>query len=192
MLNKILLQIAKDSILSKFDVNYAPKRDDVVKNHPFLLEKRATFVTLHYDKNLRGCIGSLIAHRTLFDDISSNAISAAFKDTRFMPLEERELSHLTMEVSVLSIPKLLEYKDFNDLVSKIQVNTDGLILKHGGYHGTFLPQVWKQLSNPKIFLEHLSMKAGANPSIFNEHPQIYTYQVKAIEEKFDDIPSLQR
>lgn len=191
MVDKILLQIAKDSILSRFDKSYTPQRDEVVDGHPFLLEKRATFVTLHYDKNLRGCIGSLMAHRTLFDDVSSNAVSAAFKDTRFMPLEERELSHLTLEVSVLSIPKLLEYEDFDDLVGKIRVNEDGLILQHGGYRGTFLPQVWKQLPNPKIFLEHLSMKAGANPGIFNEHPQIYTYQVEAIEERFDDIPSLQ-
>lgn len=190
MLDPILLRIAKNSILGKFGDEYSLDKELLLHDYPYLGESGATFVTLHYNKDLRGCIGSIIAHKTLLQDIVSNAISAGFHDPRFNVLSRDELSHLTLEVSVLSQPKILEYGDFDDLVKKVRPHIDGLILKYGGYHGTFLPQVWKQLPAPKDFLEHLSMKAGSNPTIYAEHPDIYTYQVDAIEEKFDEIQPL--
>jgi len=190
MLDPILLRIAKTSILGEFDTSYVLNKEKLLSDYPYLGKSGATFVTLNYDTNLRGCIGSIIAHTTLLDDIVNNAVSAAFKDYRFNPLSSDELSHLTLEVSVLSEPKLLDYKDFDDLSTKIRPNVDGLILKHGVYQGTFLPQVWEQLPNTKLFLEHLSMKAGSNPAIYYEHPKIYTYQVEAIKENFDEILSL--
>ena len=84
-------------------------------------------------------------------------------------------------------PKILEYDNFDDLLTKIRPHIDGLILNDGVYRGTFLPQVWEQLPQPVQFLEQLSYKAGANPSIYKEHPAIYTYTVDAMQEKFDAI-----
>ena len=69
----------------------------------------AVFVTLKYNNELRGCIGSIIAHRTLFDDLTYNAVSAGFYDPRFSALRQEELSSLSIEVSLLSEPKILEY-----------------------------------------------------------------------------------
>lgn len=188
--DKILLQIAKSAILKKFDSSYEFDVDTLLQKYTFLNQKGAAFVTLKYDNNLRGCIGSIIAHRTLFEDVVYNALSSAFGDNRFMPLEAKELSHIWLEVSVLSEPEVLEYKDFDDLVKKVRPHVDGLILKHGAFQGTFLPQVWDELSNPKEFLEHLSLKAGASPSIYLEHPAIYRYGVDAIEESFEKIEKL--
>ena len=190
MLDPILLRIAKSSILSKFDDEIMIEKNKLLSEYKFLNNYGAAFVTLHYDNQLRGCIGSIVAHTSLLEDIIRNASSAAFHDPRFNSLTKDEFSHLNLEVSVLSQPKLLEYNDFNDLSEKIRPNIDGLILKHGANQGTFLPQVWEQLPNPKNFLEHLSMKAGSNPSIYDNHPQIYTYQVEAMEKKFDDIQEL--
>lgn len=190
MLDSILLRIAKKSIISHFDSDIKIDKGVLFKTHPFLNKNGASFVTLHHDKSLRGCIGSIIPHRTLLDDVINNAYSSAFKDTRFNPLQKEEFSDLSIEVSVLSEPEILEYSDFDDLVKKIQPNVDGLILKYGSYQGTFLPQVWEQLNDEKSFLEHLSMKAGANPTIYAKHPDIYRYQVEAIEEKFDNILEL--
>ena len=190
MLDPILLRIAKSSILSKFSDEIDIDKNKLLVEKPFLNTLGAAFVTLHYDNQLRGCIGSIIAHTNLLEDIIRNASSAAFHDPRFNSLTKDEFSHLTLEVSVLSEPKLLEYRDLDELSEKIRPNIDGLILKHGAYQGTFLPQVWEQLPSPKNFLEHLSMKAGSNPSIYNSHPEIYIYQVEAIEKKFDDIKEL--
>lgn len=187
MLDKVLLQIAKSAILDKFENNQTIDVDELLKKYPYLTKDGACFVTLKYERDLRGCIGSIIPHRTLYDDIVHNAVSAGFGDPRFNALNEDELSHLTLEVSVLSEPEILEYKDYDDLLKKVKPNVDGLILKHGVYSGTFLPQVWEQLPSPKQFLEHLSMKAGSYPSIYEEHPTIYRYSVDAIEESFDEV-----
>ena len=187
MLDSILLRIAKSAILSQFDDEPIIDKEKILNQYPYLKDDGAVFVTLKNEHDLRGCIGSLVAHRTLYDDITHNAVSAGFSDPRFESLTKDELSYLTLEVSVLSKPELLEYKDYDDLLHKVKPNIDGLILKHGVFNGTFLPQVWEQLPTPKLFLEHLSMKAGSYPSIFEEHPTIYRYSVDAIEERFDEI-----
>ena len=187
MLESVLLQIAKTAILSQLDKNYTLNKEDILDKFPYLSKKGAVFVTLKYDSDLRGCIGSIFPHRVLFDDIVYNAISAAFKDPRFNSLSIEELSHLNLEVSLLSVPKILEYEDYTDLLQKVKPNVDGLILQKESYQGTFLPQVWEQLPTPSLFLEHLSLKAGATPSIYNEHPKIYRYEVQNIEERFDEI-----
>ncbi|MFA6190742.1 MAG: AmmeMemoRadiSam system protein A [Sulfurimonas sp.] len=187
MLNNILLQIAKSAILSKFDGGSNLDRESLFHKYPFLKKHGAVFVTLNYDNQLRGCIGSIAPYRTLLDDVLHNAVSAAFGDPRFTPLSSRELENLTLEVSVLSEPTILEYKDYDDLLKKVKPFVDGLILKHGSYQGTFLPQVWEQLPRPEQFLEHLSMKAGANPSIYALHPTIYRYEVEHIKDNFKNI-----
>lgn len=190
MLDPILLRIAKSVILAKLDSEYDFDIDELLKQYPFLNQDAATFVTLKYDHQLRGCIGSIIARQTLLKDIVSNANSAGFNDPRFAPLSIDELSHLNVEVSVLTEPEIIEYEDYDDLLNKVRPNIDGLILKHSMYQGTFLPQVWEQLPTSKEFLEHLSMKAGSNPSIYSQHPTIYRYRVDAIEDEFDDIKAL--
>ncbi len=187
MLDTLLLRIAKTAILNKFDSKYKIDTEMLIREYPYLKENGAAFVTLHKDHELRGCIGSIVAHQNLLDDIINNALSAAFKDPRFSPLNLSELSHLELEVSVLTAPESVEYSDFNDLLTKVRPHIDGLILKHSIYQGTFLPQVWEELPSAKEFLEHLSYKAGANPSIYSEHPTIYRYTVDAIEERFDEI-----
>ncbi len=191
MIDPILLRIAKTAILSKFDDSYAVDKEKLLRQYPFLAQKGAAFVTLNKGQSLRGCIGSIIAHRPLIDDIVHNAESAAFNDPRFPPLEAEEIdTALMLEVSVLSEPQLIEYDDYEDLKKKIVPHKDGLILKYGQYQGTFLPQVWQQLPTPEQFLEHLSYKAGANPSIYSLHPDIYRYRVEHIRERWDAIQPL--
>jgi uncharacterized protein len=190
MLDVILLRIAKSAILSKLDDFYSFDEKKLLDDYPFLKQDGAAFVTLSHDHQLRGCIGSIVAYRTLLEDIIHNALSAAFRDPRFTPLSQNELDELTLEVSLLSEPEPLEYTDYDDLLRKVVPNVDGLILKHGSFQGTFLPQVWEQLPSAKQFLEHLSVKAGANPSIYEAHPSIYRYRVEHIEDKFINIQAL--
>lgn len=190
MIDAVLLQIAKHAILEEFSGAYDFDKEKLFEKYPFLKIDAATFVTLEYDHHLRGCIGSLVAHRSRFEDVFQNAKSAAFHDPRFHPLREKELSHINIEVSVLSKPEIIEYEDFDDLITKVEPELDGLIFKHKGYQGTFLPQVWRELKSPKIFLEHLSMKAGLSPLVYEEHPDIYRYRVQAINEDFENIPPL--
>lgn len=190
MLDNILLRIAKSAILSKLEDSYSFDKDRLLNDYPYLNKDGAAFVTLNHNHQLRGCIGSIVAYRTLLEDIIHNALSAAFRDPRFTPLSPNELEQLVLEVSILSEPEALKYKDYDDLLTKVEPGLDGLILKHGSFQGTFLPQVWEQLPTAKEFLDHLSVKAGANPSIYDDNPTIYRYRVEHIQDNFNEIQEL--
>jgi AmmeMemoRadiSam system protein A len=177
---KILLDIAKEAIKVKFK-NTTINKEELIKKYPELKEEGAVFVTLKEKGNLRGCIGSIIAHRPLIDDLIHNAQSAAFKDPRFIPLREEELNDIEIEVSLLTPYKELPYKDKEDLKKKIKPNIDGVILKYGSHQATFLPQVWEELPDFELFFAHLCQKAGLRANCLDYHPEIYIYQVEKIE-----------
>lgn len=176
------LDIAREAIASKFDGSVIDKHA-YLNQYPALGERKATFVTLTLKGQLRGCIGSLVAHRSLIEDLISNAQSAAFHDPRFMPLSSSEFADVEIEVSLLSEPVLVEYSDSSDLKSKIRVNEDGIILRYGNNQATFLPQVWEELHDFESFFTHLGLKAGLGSSPLHYHPEIYTYQVEKIKDR---------
>lgn len=142
------------------------------------------FVTLHKGEALRGCIGTLAGVESILASIKRQALNAAFHDHRFQPVTIDELGELHVEVSVLTEPQDFEYTDGNDLVARLRPEVDGVILKApGGVGATFLPQVWKQLPDPKAFLSHLCSKAGLAPTAWEtDGLEIQTYQVQYFEE----------
>ena len=126
----------------------------------------ATFVTLTREGKLRGCIGTLEAYQPLVQDVCEHAVAAALEDYRFPPVRPDEVSYLRVEISCLTSPQALAYKDPQDMVAKLRPGIDGVVLKHGISKATFLPQVWQQLPSPEEFLDHLCMKMGASPSLW--------------------------
>lgn len=179
-MKNILLDIAKNAILSQFDSNVKIDTMGLLNKYPFLHEPKATFVTLTFNGHLRGCIGSLIAHRTLLDDLIYNAKSAAFNDPRFPPLSKEEFSFVNLEISLLSTPLKVDYTDKEDLKNKIQQGVDGIILKSGYHQATFLPQVWESLPSFEEFFKALCQKAGLNGNCLDDKPTIFTYNVEKI------------
>ena len=152
-------------------------------SEPWLLEHRATFVTLKQGGELRGCIGSLQARQPLGADVESNARAAAFSDPRFTPLTASELERIEVEVSVLSSPVRVLFADHQDLVAQLRPGVDGLILAADERRGTFLPQVWEQLREPEAFLEHLKRKAGLTEGFPTRRCAVWRYQVKKWSER---------
>lgn len=177
-----LLSLARASIEEEFGTPFTVDRDTLFRQFPELAEKRATFVTLKTDTvSLRGCIGTIIPQRPLFDDIIANAKEAAFHDPRFAPLQMSEYRRCSVEISLLTIPQELRYKDTSDLRNKIRPGTDGVIMAHGGRSATFLPQVWEDLNDFDQFFAHLGLKAGLGSNALDYHPQIMTYQAEHFE-----------
>ena len=125
-----------------------------------IIQNAATFVTLHKNHELRGCIGQLQATRPLVIDVAMNAYAAAFQDPRFSPLTENEYPEITLDISVLSQPELITANSDKELLAQLRVGQDGLILEKGVHRATFLPSVWEQLPEPKDFLHYLKRKAG--------------------------------
>ncbi len=146
---------------------------------PALREPGACFVTLKREGKLRGCIGSLEAHRSLVEDVAHNADAAAFSDPRFEPLREEELAGLELDISLLTPAEEMRFNSEQELLSQLRPGIDGLILEEGYRRGTFLPSVWEQLPQPQQFLQHLKLKAGLPPDHWSDNVRIsrYTTQI---------------
>lgn len=160
-------------------------REKWVKSLPQLGENGACFVTLTQKGHLRGCIGSLAAHRSLLDDLLDNSMAAATRDPRFQPLNRQELDEVALEVSILTPAIELNYQDTADLLAKLQPGVHGVILSHSGKRATFLPQVWEQIPAKEDFLSRLCQKAGLNGDCWQRKPGIQVYRV----EKFKELKS---
>ncbi|PTD97966.1 AmmeMemoRadiSam system protein A [Pseudothauera lacus] len=128
-----------------------------------LAGRGATFVTLHRQGRLRGCIGSLRPQRSLAEDVAANAVAAATRDPRFAPLQCDELDSVDIEVSLLSPAEFIDFADEDALLRQLRPHTDGLMLFAGCRSATFLPQVWDELPAPADFLAALRNKAGLPP-----------------------------
>lgn len=172
---KTCLKVARDSILNGL------KNGSVLTiiSSDFsadLQQPYATFVTLHKQGQLRGCIGTLEAYQPLIKDISTHAFAAAFQDPRFTPLQENEFDQLDIEISVLGKPEPMSFNSEEDLLKQIEAGRDGLILEHRYNRGTFLPSVWEQLPDKNTFLRHLKMKAGLPENWWHDDVKISRYQ----------------
>ena len=180
---KVLLKLARESLAQAVGGSSHIKINQMIEKNPWLKVKGAAFVTLNTKEGaLRGCIGSLVAHRKLYEDVMANAQNAALHDPRFVALKKDELDQINVEVSLLTPAKPLEYSSVEDLKSKIRVGIDGVILKHGHYQSTFLPQVWEQLPSFELFFAHLCKKAGLKEMCLDEKPEISLYQVEEYKE----------
>ena len=120
----------------------------------------ATFVTLFTDGELRGCIGSIEAHRAVGVDVMSNAVAAALHDPRFPSLTRADLPRLRIEVSLLSPLEAFPVKDKDDALARVRPFVDGLVLSLGTRRSILLPQVWERRPTPRAFFEALKVKAG--------------------------------
>lgn len=123
-------------------------------------EPGAAFVTVLHEGALRGCIGSLVAARTLVQEVVVRAVAASRHDPRFPPLRVDELAAVEVEVSVLSTPETLAVTGHAELVGLVRPGVDGLIVAAQHRRATLLPSVWQQLPDPVEFLDVLWRKAG--------------------------------
>jgi AmmeMemoRadiSam system protein A len=151
-----LLKIARDAIKQ-----YLDNKTYLKISHPeeWMYDNRATFVTLKIKNDLRGCIGHLQAIQDVYRDVIDNAVAAAFFDPRFNPLSKYEFEHIHIEISILTVPELINYTNSDDLLKKIKKGM-GIVISDGELGATFLPQVWDELPDKKEFLTQLCLKAG--------------------------------
>jgi AmmeMemoRadiSam system protein A len=178
---KYLLGLARRAIHSQFK-----KVNKTFQTIPSEVEKeRGVFVTLSQGDKLRGCIGNITPEGPIYSAVARNAVLAAFDDTRFPVLEEKELSYTNIEISILSDPKQIEFKNSDELIDKLS-SKPGVVLQKGWKKATFLPQVWDKLTTPKEFLSQLCRKGRIQSDAWmqknkdqkDEEPlEIYTYNV---------------
>jgi len=172
-----LLPIARASIARALGQPFASD-----ESAPWLMEPGACFITLTQKGQLRGCIGSLEAHRALIADVKGNAVAAAFHDPRFSPLERHELDHTRIEISLLSAMLPMTFSSEADALSQLKPGVDGVVFEYGSRRSTFLPQVWEQLPDAAEFIAHLKQKAGVPSAFWAEEVRLLRYSVSKWQE----------
>ncbi len=153
-------------------------------------EHRGVFVTLKTpeliqgikSKELRGCIGRPYPILPLGKAIIISAINAARDDPRFHPVKPEEIDELIIEVTVLTVPKLINAKP-KDLPDKIIIGRDGLIVATGMCSGLLLPQVAVEHGfDCTEFLCQTCMKAGLMPDAWLNGAEVYSFEGQIFEE----------
>ncbi|WP_303858169.1 AmmeMemoRadiSam system protein A [Aminicella lysinilytica] len=98
--------------------------------------RAGTFVSLHINGVLRGCIGTTGPTKaSVGEEIIANAISAATRDPRFEPVTEAELPELEYSVDVLGETEPILSRD------ELDVKKYGVIVTRGSRSGLLLPNL---------------------------------------------------
>jgi AmmeMemoRadiSam system protein A len=180
-----LLALARASIGSA--VRHRP--DDEVERFepsPPLIEPGAAFVTIHERGDLRGCIGLLRFEVPLWINVREAAAAAALDDPRFLPVDERELPMLELEVSVLEPP--VEIPDASHFVA----GRHGIVVERGGRRALLLPQVAGEMGwGAEQMLDAVCRKAGLPGDAWKDRAtKLSTFEASYFDE--DESPGDQR
>lgn len=120
-----------------------------------LKQKRGTFVTLRLAGVLRGCVGSLEAHESLYLSVHTNALKSATEDPRFILLTEDELELLDVQISILSPRFTVEG------IEQFHPGEHGILMVARKRRAVFLPEVaGEQGWTGEETARHLCLKAG--------------------------------
>lgn len=189
---RIALRIARYTLESVVNDKTKPSTKEIKdKFEPSdaLTQKAGVFVTLKTGrgadarKDLRGCIGFITGVAPVYEAIASNAYNASVRDHRFNPVKPKELSKISVTISVMS--PLIECTP-DDVV----VGRDGLVLEYEGSRGVFLPQVPIECGWDRVeYLEHLCIKAGVSTDKWKSKRAIlHRFTAQVFGE--DDFPEL--
>ncbi len=176
-----LLKLARFYISEK--VGKRMKMPDDSGFDKLLSTKRGVFVTLSKHGRLRGCIGIPEPLMSISGAIKEAAVSAAFNDPRFIPLEYKEFDDTTIEVTLLTKPIEIT-RPFRE---KIVIGRDGIIVRCGTKSGLFLPQVpTEQGWNVDEYLIQICFKAGLfSDCLKNPESKLYTFQGTVYKEQYN-------
>lgn len=171
---KLLLQIARDAIISYVTSGKTPDKDYETKA---LQTPVGCFVTIKKEGVLRGCIGNFISDKPLYKLVREMAVAAATKDPRFYPMKISDLREFSLEISVLSpLHKIASADD-------ITIGTHGLYIEKNFSRGVLLPQVAVEHGwNKETFLAQTCVKAGLKPDDWKESTEIFAFTAQVFSE----------
>ena len=157
---------------------------DLIERHPIFQIPRGVFVTLKKQGELRGCMGDIVPNNPLYKGVQNCAIKAAAQDPRFNPVTIEELNQLSLSISVLDFPTPVRVEQPEDFLDVLDPLNDGVVLLHQGRQSTFLPDVWREIPDPREFLSRLCLKQGSPADCWlDSATTIYTYHAYVFGEE---------
>lgn len=180
---RVLLEYAREAIRAYFNQRgeFSPDEAEI----PYeLCENTGVYVDLVNSSGvLRGSAGYTETNRPLWKGVIINAVNAGFYDSKTRNLSQNEFNDVDIQISVLSVPKKLNYTDSEDLKNKIQQGV-GLIIKKGMQSATLLPYNWNGGVSKADFLDNLCVRAGLSPDAWETTKlDVYTYDAQTFSER---------
>jgi len=142
---------------------------------------RDVFVTLTQAGQLRGCIGTWKAGRTLAENLCRAARGAALDDPRFPALGSHEVNDVAIEVTVLDPPIVI------DGPGGLTIGRHGISVTHRLGRGLLLPQVAiEHRLGPEDFLRLVCRKAGLAPEAWRKDAVLEAFSARVFRETRSD------
>jgi AmmeMemoRadiSam system protein A len=178
-----LLQLARDAITA-----WVLGRDAPPPAPALVMERCAgVFVSLHKERDLRGCIGHIEQDQAIAPLVARCAVAAATSDPRFPPVTPSELAALQIEVSILGpLERIAGAAD-------VEIGRHGLVVEQGWSRGLLLPQVaveWQWDSED--FLCQTCVKAGLPRDAWKNEAALWRFEAEVFGEGPEASPGFLR
>ena len=173
----ILLKIARQTLINYVKENKVPKIDTTT--FPDNIKRSCgAFVSLNKQHKLRGCIGVFSSNLPLYKVVQEMTVAAATNDSRFLPVQAKELDKIKIEISVLT--PLRKINSLNEII----VGKHGIYLKKGFRHGTLLPQVARNNGwTRNEFINYCAKYKAGIPLNELKDTEIFVYEAIVFDEK---------
>lgn len=154
------------------------KAPSLKPDDPALRESRPCFVTLRRKGKLRGCVGRLIPHGLLFEEVIQMTCAAAAEDFRFQPVQPEELNEIKIEISVISPLEPIRTS------SEVEVGRHGIYLQWKDRTGLFLPEVAQEMGwTAEEFVKACSREKAHLPEEALPEAVLYRFTTEKIKEE---------
>ena len=154
---------------------------------PPLDQTGGSFVSLHRETELLGCVGTLEPSRPLICDVAFNAHGAAFRDPRLPSVTPADFSTMTIDVAVVGPLVPVVAGSYDELIDGLDPEVDGIVVSVAKSRATFLPAVWAQLPEPEQFLAALWAKAGLDRLAWPRDIRIDRYRTRVFASAATDL-----
>ena len=162
-----LVQLAREAIREYLEKGEIIRLPDELTSE--MKERHGTFVSLKMKGKLKGCIGTYEpATSCVAEEVIHNAISAATRDPRFMPVTLPELKEINISVDILTPPEPVRS------ISELDPKKYGVIVKSGYRRGLLLPDI-EGVNTPEEQVEIAKEKAGIGQA---EPVELFKFEVK--------------
>ena len=136
---------------------------------PEMEAKAGVFVSIHKNRELRGCIGTFEpTQKNVAEETIANAISSATRDPRFPRITPDELADLDYNVDVLTSPEPVKSQN------QLDPRKYGVIVESGFRRGLLLPDL-EGVDSVDYQISICRQKAGIMP---DESVKLYRFEVK--------------
>ncbi len=142
---------------------------------PCLLAPRGLFVTLKKGDQVRGRQGEIEPTRSLYQQVILFTRRAATRDPRFLPLTERDLEGLTVELSIIGPRRTVGGP------GGIRLDSEGVFLEKWGRRALFLPGIAaRQGWTPERTLEELCSQAALPKGSWSESARVEVFTTEVV------------